>query len=161
MIIGLAQSMIFRVSRALIRCSPSIVWCSTCTASQPDYALGSGHAVTADGTLVIASASGSQLAPYAWGAANGIFVVGAQKLVPTLDAVQGGPVQQAGEHGVRAVVLRGQRRERGQHGGAEVPGDPDRVLTRCRVHDAMITGGQVTPDHRDPVTAGLARARQQ
>ncbi|MGB6613007.1 MAG: LUD domain-containing protein, partial [Trebonia sp.] len=29
---------------------------------QPDYALGSVHAVTADGTLVIASASGSQLA---------------------------------------------------------------------------------------------------
>ena len=53
---------------------------------QPDYALGSVHAVTRDGTLVIASASGSQLASYAWGAANVIFVVGAQKLVPTLKA---------------------------------------------------------------------------
>jgi hypothetical protein len=53
---------------------------------QPDYALGSVHAVTHDGTLVIASASGSQLASYAWGAANVIFVVGAQKLVPTLAA---------------------------------------------------------------------------
>ena len=53
---------------------------------QPDYALGSVHAVTAGGTLVIASASGSQLASYAWGAANVIFVVGAQKLVPTLEA---------------------------------------------------------------------------
>jgi hypothetical protein len=52
---------------------------------QPDYALGSVHAVTRDGTLVIASASGSQLASYAWGAANVIFVVGAQKLVPTLE----------------------------------------------------------------------------
>jgi acyl-CoA hydrolase len=51
---------------------------------QPDYALGSVHAITRDGTLVIASASGSQLASYAWGAANVIFVVGAQKLVPTL-----------------------------------------------------------------------------
>lgn len=51
---------------------------------QPDYALGSVHAVTVDGTLVIASASGSQLASYAWGAANVIFVVGAQKLVPSL-----------------------------------------------------------------------------
>jgi hypothetical protein len=51
---------------------------------QPDYALGSVHAVTLDGTVVIASASGSQLASYAWGAANVIFVVGAQKLVPTL-----------------------------------------------------------------------------
>ena len=53
---------------------------------QPDYALGSVHAVTRDGTLVIASASGSQLASYAWGAANVIFVIGAQKLVPTLEA---------------------------------------------------------------------------
>jgi acyl-CoA hydrolase len=53
---------------------------------QPDYALGSVHAVTRDGTLVIASASGSQLASYVWGAANVIFVIGAQKLVPTLVA---------------------------------------------------------------------------
>ena len=53
---------------------------------QPDYALGSVHAVTRDGTLVIASASGSQLASYAWGAANVIFVVGAQKLVTTVEA---------------------------------------------------------------------------
>jgi acyl-CoA hydrolase len=53
---------------------------------QPDYALGSVHAITRDGTLVIASASGSQLASYAWGAASVIFVVGAQKLVPTLQA---------------------------------------------------------------------------
>jgi acyl-CoA hydrolase len=52
---------------------------------QPDYALGSVHAVTRDGTLVVASASGSQLASYAWGAANVIFVLGAQKLVATLE----------------------------------------------------------------------------
>lgn len=55
---------------------------------QPEYALGSVHAVTRDGALVIASASGSQLASYAWGAANVIFVVGAQKLVPTLEAAR-------------------------------------------------------------------------
>ncbi len=54
-------------------------------AGQPDYALGSVHAITREGTLVIASASGSQLAAYAWGAANVIFVVGGQKLVATLD----------------------------------------------------------------------------
>ena len=53
---------------------------------QPDYAIGSVHAVTRDGILVIASASGSQLASYAWGAANVIFVIGAQKFVPTLAA---------------------------------------------------------------------------
>jgi acyl-CoA hydrolase len=55
---------------------------------QPDYALGSVHAITRDGTLVIASASGSQLASYAWGAANVIFVAGAQKLVPAIEAAR-------------------------------------------------------------------------
>jgi len=55
---------------------------------QPDYALGSVHAITQDGTLVIASASGSQFASLAWGAANVIFVVGAQKIVPTLEAAR-------------------------------------------------------------------------
>jgi LUD domain len=57
-------------------------------AGQPEYALGSVHAVVRDGTLVIASASGSQLASYAWGAANVIFVVGAQKLVPDAQAAR-------------------------------------------------------------------------
>jgi hypothetical protein len=56
--------------------------------AQPDFALGSVHAVTRDGALLIASASGSQLAAYAWSAANVILVVGAQKLVPTLDAAR-------------------------------------------------------------------------
>src|ERR1700751_3927309 len=55
---------------------------------QPDYALGSVHAITRDGVLVIASASGSQLASYAWGAANVIFVAGAQKIVPSLEAAR-------------------------------------------------------------------------
>jgi hypothetical protein len=40
---------------------------------QPGYALGSVHAVTRDGTLVIASASGSQLASYARGAHQRIY----------------------------------------------------------------------------------------
>lgn len=53
---------------------------------QPEFSLGSVHAITRDGTLVIASGTGSQFASYAFGAANVIFVVGAQKLVPDLDA---------------------------------------------------------------------------
>jgi hypothetical protein len=57
-------------------------------AGQPDFALGSVHAVTRDGALLIASASGSQLASYVWGARNVIFVVGAQKLVPTVEAAR-------------------------------------------------------------------------
>ncbi len=54
-------------------------------AGQPEFALGSVHAITRDGALVMASASGSQLASYVWGAANVIFVVGAQKLVSTME----------------------------------------------------------------------------
>jgi hypothetical protein len=57
-------------------------------AGQPEYSVGSAHAVTRDGALFIASASGSQLASYAWGAANVIFVIGAQKLVPTPEAAR-------------------------------------------------------------------------
>jgi hypothetical protein len=57
-------------------------------AGQPDFALGSVHAVTRDGTLVIASASGSQLASYVWGARRVIFVVGTQTLVRDLDAAR-------------------------------------------------------------------------
>src|SRR5829696_6885122 len=54
------------------------------TITQPNFALASVHAVTRDGTLVLASALGSQIAAYAWGAENVILVVGAQKLVPDL-----------------------------------------------------------------------------
>jgi len=51
----------------------------------PDVVVGSVHAVTEDGALVAASASGSQLGPYAGGAARAIFVVGSQKVVPDLE----------------------------------------------------------------------------
>jgi hypothetical protein len=54
-------------------------------AGAADFAVGSVHAVTRDGAVLIASASGSQLAALAWGAANVIFVVGAQKLVSTAE----------------------------------------------------------------------------
>ena len=57
-------------------------------AGQPDFSLGSVHAVTRDGVLVIASATGSQLASFAWGAATVIFVVGAQKIVPTIECAR-------------------------------------------------------------------------
>lgn len=52
----------------------------------PDYMVGSVHAVTEAGQLVTASASGSQLGPYASGAGILILVVGSQKVVPDLDA---------------------------------------------------------------------------
>lgn len=49
-----------------------------------DYYLGSVHAVTEAGELIIASASGSQMPAIAYNAQNLILVVGAQKVVPTL-----------------------------------------------------------------------------
>jgi hypothetical protein len=52
----------------------------------PDFMLGSVAAITADGTLVAASATGSQLGAYAAGAGRLILVVGSQKVVPDLDA---------------------------------------------------------------------------
>ncbi len=52
----------------------------------PDYMVGSVAAVTEDGALVAASATGSQLGPYAAGAGRLILVVGSQKIVPDLDA---------------------------------------------------------------------------
>jgi hypothetical protein len=77
---------------------------------QPGYALGSVHAITRDGTLVIASASGSQLASYAWGAANVIFVAGAHKLVPTLEAAH----QRIYQHSLKLEDARAQAAY-GQH----------------------------------------------
>ncbi len=50
-----------------------------------DYFLGSVHAVTQTGELVIASATGSQIAPYAFASPNVIWVVGSQKIVATLE----------------------------------------------------------------------------
>ena len=52
--------------------------------ASPDVVVGSVAAVTETGSLVIASASGSQLPGYAGGAARAIWVVGAQKVVPDL-----------------------------------------------------------------------------
>jgi LUD domain len=54
--------------------------------STPDVIVGSVHAVTETGSLVIASASGSQLPGYAGGAWHRIWIVGAQKVVPDLTA---------------------------------------------------------------------------
>ena len=52
--------------------------------SSPEYVVGSVHAVTEQGQVLIASASGSQLAGYVFGASHVIWVVGAQKIVRDL-----------------------------------------------------------------------------
>jgi hypothetical protein len=51
----------------------------------PDVIVGSVAAVTETGSLVAASASGSQLAGYSGAAARAIWIVGAQKVVTDLD----------------------------------------------------------------------------
>ena len=50
--------------------------------ASPDWVVGSVHALTEEGSLLIASASGSQLGPIASGAGHVILIVGAQKVVP-------------------------------------------------------------------------------
>jgi len=49
--------------------------------SAPQITVGSVHAVTLDGHVLVASASGSQLAAYVYGAERVIWVVGGQKIV--------------------------------------------------------------------------------
>jgi len=52
----------------------------------PDYIVGSAHAVTDDGEIIVGSGSGSQLGAYAYAGGNVILVVGHQKLVRDVDA---------------------------------------------------------------------------
>jgi L-lactate utilization protein LutC len=52
-------------------------------ATLSQYFLGSVHAVAKTGEVIIASAGGSQLAPYAYSADKVIWVVGTQKIVAT------------------------------------------------------------------------------
>jgi hypothetical protein len=54
-------------------------------ATTPDYMVSSAHALTRDGKIMVASASGSQIPAEAYGADQVILVVGAQKLVKNLD----------------------------------------------------------------------------
>jgi L-lactate utilization protein LutC len=50
------------------------------------YFLGSIHAISETGEIVVASGSGSQIPSYAFSSKNVIWVAGTQKIVPTLDA---------------------------------------------------------------------------
>lgn len=51
----------------------------------PEYAVGSVHAVTQDGKVLIASNTGSQLPAYVYASSRVIWVVGTQKIVANLD----------------------------------------------------------------------------
>jgi hypothetical protein len=51
----------------------------------PEYTVGSVHAVTEDGKVLIASNTGSQLAAYVYGSPNVIWIVSTKKIVSDLD----------------------------------------------------------------------------
>src|SRR5882762_11311300 len=54
-------------------------------AAAPDFVVGSAHAVTEEGSVLIASASGSQLGPLVSGAGHVILVIGGQKIVADVE----------------------------------------------------------------------------
>ena len=51
----------------------------------PEWAVGSVHAVTEDGKVLVASNTGSQLPAYAYGASHVIWIVSTKKIVKDLD----------------------------------------------------------------------------
>jgi hypothetical protein len=53
--------------------------------SAPDFAIGSAHALSEGGTVIVASNTGSQLPSYAYGAGTLMWVIGAQKIVRDID----------------------------------------------------------------------------
>lgn len=71
-------------TRAMDRSTPEGLRAMRKLGVAPDYYLVSAHALTEDGTLVLASNTGSQLAPVAFGAGEVIFAIGTQKIVPDL-----------------------------------------------------------------------------
>jgi hypothetical protein len=71
-------------TRAMDRTTPEGIRAMRKLGGTPDYFLNSAHALTEDGTLVIASNTGSQLGPLAFGAGEVIFAIGTHKIVPDL-----------------------------------------------------------------------------
>jgi len=54
-------------------------------AASPDYVVGSVHAITEHGQVLVASGGGSQLASYVYGAGHVVWVAGTQKIVADLE----------------------------------------------------------------------------
>jgi hypothetical protein len=51
-----------------------------------DYFLASVHAIAETGEILVASATGNQLAPYAFSSSHVVWVAGVQKIVPSVEA---------------------------------------------------------------------------
>ena len=75
-----------KLTRAMDRTTPEGLSAMRKLGVGPDWYVNSAHALTLDGTFVVASNTGSQLAPLAFGAGEVIWVIGSQKIVPDLDA---------------------------------------------------------------------------
>jgi 2-polyprenyl-6-methoxyphenol hydroxylase-like FAD-dependent oxidoreductase len=73
-------------TRAMDRSTPEGLRAMRKLGVGPDWYVNSAHAVTLDGTIVVASNTGSQLAPLAFGAGEVIFAIGSHKLVPDLES---------------------------------------------------------------------------
>jgi len=70
-----------------------------------DWTIGSVHAVTESGQVVIASNTGSQLPSYAYSSDHVLWVVGAQKLVKDLDAA----MKRLNEHTIPLETVRARK----------------------------------------------------
>ncbi|MCB2202680.1 lactate utilization protein [bacterium] len=77
----------------------------------PEYMVGSVHAVTETGSVLIASNTGSQLAGYAASAAHVIWVVGTQKIVPNIEE----GIKRVYEYTYPLEDLRAQKAYNGMH----------------------------------------------
>ncbi len=96
----------------------------------PDWVVGSVHAVTEDGKVFIASATGSQLAPYVYGAQRVIWVVGTHKLVKDMDHA----IKRIYEH---ALPLEGERAKRAY-------GSPGSVVAKLLMINKESVNGRIT-----------------
>lgn len=97
--------------------------------ASPDVVIGSVAAVTETGSLVVASASGSQLPAYSGGAARAIWIVGAQKVVPDMNTAR----RRVEEHALPLETARAQ----------DVYGQPS-AINRLLILNAEIHPGRGT-----------------
>lgn len=72
-------------TRAMDRTTPEGIRAMRKLGAAPDWYVVSAQALVEDGTIVVASNTGSQMAPISFGAGNVIFAIGSQKIVPDLD----------------------------------------------------------------------------
>ncbi len=72
-------------TRAMDRTTPEGIRAMRKLGAAPDWYVVSAQALVEDGTIVVASNTGSQMAPISFGAGEVIFAIGSQKIVPDLE----------------------------------------------------------------------------